>query len=948
MSIKIAPKQTINSHKQSLKALKKSIHSSKLSKAEQNILNTYVKHFPRATEAILALKEYEEEFSAFKIEGDFSTHATDLLHDIFVDNDNDVDMLSDYLVDEFYIHNPTGSKYLNSLNEQAENLGDKLEDLFEDVDIRHSQPKQFDKIYTQYIGFEKQRFRVELIQQQLDKLDRYILSLTNWPPEQIASLSKEHPELIASYKSLHAINKKLQKLRTKKQGNLTDKTVDKFLVLLKEFSNMKSKHQDYINALRSRFKESLGQQFTKYTERYLPSWTTLIKQLNIPDEEGHSPISILCDSRLNLSRLSESELLQYITSNRPKENASIFQGIKQELGLDDYAPFSLPDSVQKILPALPTLFDRIRFQSGDFKKFFLPLCKVASSLHQHFDAFSLTLNILAQETLKRLPEESREDFERLYHHAFEEGEAVNAIPSHLKLFNEMTKIANHPSSPQLPIELLKQLEYIETIFQPMQRSSFPKKTLRNLWPDNNKIKNERFGQAPPVRITQEASTEHITGHIAIIPDPHERQWHITALSTGQEDFSFTQNYFPKKKQAKTSNDEDDEDYGHGLYLEAPGHVGWVRFKEGDAYNEHQIAEGGYVRLGVRYHASKVVKLPPLDGKPLLLGLEDMKWYSQDKFAGKRSKDLQKLSLKAMNHLIDSYQEQSIQVFGGCEVRPIKDEADQIIAWDVVMDNISAQGFTGTIAFEDSKGKNDGYGLESMPLPKDGSRAIQRIYANKDYGVQPESGQLLRVAVRGLGSKTIPLPAHEPLKMIFPYDLTLSKEVPTPSYFETEALREKQTEKKSRVQFYERGEYLNEKLEPAVHQDDAARARSTFNAPDIHLSSETKTNTTEIKLHIDSHLPEKDSYGPLQLKAEVILLGEGETHIKHKALKRRDSFKIRLKNNDLDSAQTLRIVFPGTGWFYDIDTEELKNESPKSRLLFREDLAFRGDLRPLNT
>ncbi len=452
----------------------------------------------------------------------------------------------------------------------------------------------------------------------------------------------------------------------------------------------------------------------------------------------------------------------------------------------------------------------------------------------------------------------------------------------------------------------------------------------------------KHGTIEPQAIPLDAVTPHISGQFVIIPDAKRQCWHLGALNSGMQKISFTQNYFTNKQTAQISTAHDDTSYGHGVLLNEPGAVGWVQFKNNDKYNEHTIEEGGYVRLGIRGHAMGIFKLPPLDGEPVFASMQDLDWYSETK-KGELSEAHQTAINDVILQTFEANLNQERHLYGRCQITPARNGDGQILGWDVRFDNHGHEGFTGTIAFSNSNGKNDGYGLESMPLPDYEAGATQRIHAHERYGVAPKPGEKLRVAIRGLGSTEIELPEDKPLNLMLPFDLTLTGEVANKSYFDKDELAEKRGEKLGRVRFLNKGEDISHEIQPNVYTGETALARSTFNAPELQVSIQRKNTKAQLELNITSKLPPHDEFGDLELKVCV----EGLNHnipvtLLSKSVNTQQELSVEFEP---DSYERVRIRFPGTGWFQELTAEQIKNGDIPNEWLFREDFGFRADLRP---
>ena len=121
----------------------------------------------------------------------------------------------------------------------------------------------------------------------------------------------------------------------------------------------------------------------------------------------------------------------------------------------------------------------------------------------------------------------------------------------------------------------------------------------------------------------------------------------------------------------------------------------------------------------------------------------------------------------------------------------------------------------------------------MGLPNKGSKAIQRIEANGNYGVDAAPGAKLRLGVRGYAWVEIPLPRDGTVDLPFSKFKIDAKQM-SPEFFDKDAVTAKRDEKVARVQFFEGGTAINQELKPKVWTGDEAKKRSTFDAPRLQV------------------------------------------------------------------------------------------------------------------
>ncbi len=462
---------------------------------------------------------------------------------------------------------------------------------------------------------------------------------------------------------------------------------------------------------------------------------------------------------------------------------------------------------------------------------------------------------------------------------------------------------------------------------------------------------QRFGNIDGRQTRLLEVSENMSGQIAIFPDKENRKWTLATVNTGQVPYSFTQNYFPSRKLAQESEEGDDYEYGHGVLVSDEANTGWVDFEVGGDFNLYQIEEQGFVRLGVRGHAACVVQLPKLDGEPTYISLEQMDWYSDDEKRGETADSIHRQGLEKLDALFGSQKKtvKDLDIAGAVNIEAIEQNGE-LIGWDVEFKNYAHQGYTGTIAFEGTSGKNAGYGLESMPVPKRSSRAKQRIWASQNYGVEPKANRELRVGIRGLGSGGVMLPAKGEVSLLLPYEVLIQDSVPNMNYFDTEILSSKRNEKIGRVEFYEGKENITSQLKPEIFDGPTALARSTFNPPEMNLSVDAVDEEYVFKIDVSSMLPEKDEHGRMTLKLNALAGGSSlEKGRELIEILDKETFEFRVKKERFNEHASLVLAFPGTGWFFEVEPSGIEGSvSLTDKLFFREDLAFRGDLRPINT
>lgn len=377
----------------------------------------------------------------------------------------------------------------------------------------------------------------------------------------------------------------------------------------------------------------------------------------------------------------------------------------------------------------------------------------------------------------------------------------------------------------------------------------------------------------------------VSGRVYVVPVPEERKWQLLVENTGNETFGITQNILPPGDPNRNQHD-DHLRYGHGLPVD-PGHVSYQKFEMGDMYhNSYAITDQCFLRVGIRGHASMTVKLPSMTDPPLALDVADFNWYSGNPgqhqnqvqvWAGSREYKANasdgKATLTRIRELIERADKHGIECQGKARVVPVRGDGGAISHWEVWFENAGSQPWIGTVSFLRSA-KNDGLGLEAMAVPNRGSAAMQRIEAFGNYGVEAIPKERLRLGVRGYAWAEVELPAD------------YSREIPltefkidtgkfSPAFFEREAVIEKRNEKITKVQFFEEGVPMNERLEPKLWRGAEARARAPFDAPTLRIDPVSDAPDTPgggWRITLTSELPEFDDEGRVGFIAAIKLAG----------------------------------------------------------------------------
>ncbi|HEY4220763.1 MAG TPA: hypothetical protein VGO62_05455 [Myxococcota bacterium] len=337
----------------------------------------------------------------------------------------------------------------------------------------------------------------------------------------------------------------------------------------------------------------------------------------------------------------------------------------------------------------------------------------------------------------------------------------------------------------------------------------------------------------------------VAGKVYIVPIPEERSWQLVVHNTGDRAFGVTQNILPANNPNMTAHD-DHVLYGHGLGVNA-GAVSWQKFVAGDQYNHqgnnvsHTVDESCFLRVGLRGLAQMTVKLPAMDEGPVELDLADFQWYGGNAasstpqlndWAGSRPRSANAADgpaiIQRVHELIARGQTNGVKCEGAASLTAVRGEDGALSHWEVRFENHAEQAFIGTCAFVGAQ-KNDGLGLEAMGVPNSGSAAMQRIEAYGNYGVEAAPGAKLRLGVRGYAWIEVALPKDG--KVDLPLEkFKIDARQMSPEYFDKDAVTHKRDEKVAKVQFFENGAAINNELKPTMWKGDAARQKSTFDAP----------------------------------------------------------------------------------------------------------------------
>ncbi|MBK7858424.1 MAG: hypothetical protein IPJ65_07335 [Archangiaceae bacterium] len=377
----------------------------------------------------------------------------------------------------------------------------------------------------------------------------------------------------------------------------------------------------------------------------------------------------------------------------------------------------------------------------------------------------------------------------------------------------------------------------------------------------------------------------IRGKVYIVPNAHEGGWRLIAKNNGNQAFSVTQNILPANNPGLDQHDDHGR-YGHGLLVNPDG-VSTQLFRKGSPYHNYRIEEGCHIRVGLRNLAYQTVPLPPLDGPPVEIDLQDFIWYGgnpdtsvADRTDWKGSEEHRSnvangdaLLTEVENLMIAATH--GVKCVGEARVKAVEGPGKQLSHWEVWFENQDQQPFIGTVSFAEGN-KNDGLGLESMACPGKGQAAMQRIEALGNYGEEARPGAVLRLGVRGYAWKEIELPASGEVKIPIK-EFKIDADSFSDEYFDLEKVTEKRNEKRDAVQFFDKGKPLNAALEPKTYRGAEAVARSTYNPPNaavwaVNDSPETPGGGWVVEL--ENTLPQSDERGLLGVVATVKLGDSG--------------------------------------------------------------------------
>lgn len=349
----------------------------------------------------------------------------------------------------------------------------------------------------------------------------------------------------------------------------------------------------------------------------------------------------------------------------------------------------------------------------------------------------------------------------------------------------------------------------------------------------------------------------IAGKILVIPDAERRQWRVVAINTGQQPLGITHNILPPGQNPLAVIHDDHAQYGHGMPVAPdPTRYRELFFTEGGQYNGYLIEPNSTLRVGLRGGGYHTLPLGPLDGPPTKIDIrEDFTWYNRG------GADAYESNIAGMDGYERSARQQpregavaDIERYvddilsgggapktvckGSCVIEPVPDARGGLSHWTITFKNDGAQDrgespFIGTVAFDvDVDGKK---GLESMGVPYEGSRAVQRISNNGGgYAVVPRPGAQLRVGVRGFGFQAVALPQLGQRVALRVEEMARVYGETQPEFFDVDEIVRKREEKGSVVAFADAGQELKN-IAPVTLRGARARQESDFSSP--HLRAE---------------------------------------------------------------------------------------------------------------
>lgn len=382
----------------------------------------------------------------------------------------------------------------------------------------------------------------------------------------------------------------------------------------------------------------------------------------------------------------------------------------------------------------------------------------------------------------------------------------------------------------------------------------------------------------------------VSGKVYVVPIPEEKKWQLVIENTGADTFGITQNILPANEPEKHQHDDHGR-YGHGLPVN-PGRVSYQKFEMGDMYhNQYPITEECFLRLGIRGHAYMTVKLPRMTDPPLVLDVADFNWYTGSpaahhnqvrNYPGNKEyrpdADDGAETLERIKELLERAATHGVHCEGKARVVAAKGEGGALSHWEVWFENAGEQPWIGTCSFVRGD-KNEGLGFESMAVPDNGSAAMQRIELYGSYGIEAVPHERLRLGVRGYSWAEVELPAEGSVELDLK-EFRLDTGKFSADFFEKGAVSEKRREKLGKIQFFDRGNPINDALEPTAWRGAEARARATFDAPSLRLEAvESSWDRPDggWLLTITSNLPEFDEDGRVGFVAGVKLVAADPTH-----------------------------------------------------------------------
>ncbi|MBK7859428.1 MAG: hypothetical protein IPJ65_12555 [Archangiaceae bacterium] len=375
----------------------------------------------------------------------------------------------------------------------------------------------------------------------------------------------------------------------------------------------------------------------------------------------------------------------------------------------------------------------------------------------------------------------------------------------------------------------------------------------------------------------------IKGSFFVIARPEQKAYEYVIVNEGDVPLTATHNVQRARGQGGVDSD-DYGNFGHGMRV-SPGKASRQLFPHQQLYKGGTpIDEGSIFRAGIRDHLYQEIPLPAMrEGEFVRIEFDgdapndEVVWYGakqgdayQMEAAANHTASYRVASnhvdaddsanaLAELDEMLYGIAQEGPKVAGEATVTPCFNPAGALTHWEVSFENQGKKkneegAFIGTVAFAAAEGKNAGLGLESMPCPETGSKAVQRIEANGNYGVAAVPGATLRLGVRGLSSYEVQLPDREPT--VVPLrSFRRGAAATQDDWFDLEEVKKKRQEKMNAVQFFVKGKPLNAELKPITYRGAEALAESDYTPPSIKVQhlAEGPGGVPGWKVSVTNHL-----------------------------------------------------------------------------------------------